>query len=48
MQLSIKYGKEKACKKRKRITEIEASLKIFKENCSRCPSAEKILNNSKF
>ncbi|KAL9967827.1 hypothetical protein ACROYT_G026124 [Oculina patagonica] len=39
-QLSIKYGKEKARKKRKRITDIEASLKICEENCSRCPSAE--------
>ena len=41
-QLSIKYGKEKARKKRKRITDIEASLKICEENCSRCPSAENL------
>ena len=41
-QLSIKYGKEKACKKRKRITDIEASLKICEENCNGCPSAENL------
>ena len=41
-QLSIKYGKEKAREKRKRITDIEASLKICEQNCSRCPSAENL------
>ena len=41
-QLSIKYGKEKARKKRKRITDIEASLKICEENCKGCPSAENL------
>ena len=41
-QLSIKYGKEKASKKRKMITNIEASLKSCEEICSRCPSAENL------
>ena len=40
-QLSIKYGKERASKKRKRITDIEALPKICEENC-RCPSAENL------
>ena len=41
-QLSIKYGKEKASKKREMVTDIEALLKICEENCSRCPSAENL------
>ena len=41
-QLSIKYGKERASKKRKRITDIEASLNFCEENCSRCPSADNL------
>ena len=36
----MKYGKEKARKKREQITDIEASLKTCKENCGRCTSPE--------
>ena len=46
-QLSIKYGKEKARKKRKRITDIEASLTIWRKIAADVLLL-KILNNSKF
>ena len=41
-QVSIKYGKEKARKRREKITDIEASLKTCEENCGRCPSSENL------
>ena len=38
-QISIKYGKQRARKRREKvITDIEAPLKICVENCERCPS----------
>ena len=40
--MSIKYGKEKALKRREKITVIEASLKTCEENCGRCPSPENL------
>ena len=40
--MSIKYGKEKARKRREKITVIEASLKTCEENCGRCPSPENL------
>ena len=41
-QVSIKYSKEKARKRREKITDIEASLKTCKENCGRSPSPENL------
>ena len=41
-QVSIKYSKEKACKRREKITNIEASLKTCEENCGRSPSPENL------
>ena len=41
-QVSMEYGKEKARKKRKNITDIEASLKACEENCVECPSPENL------
>ena len=41
-QASMEYGKEKARKKRKNITDIEASLKACEENCVECPSPENL------
>ena len=41
-QVSIKYSKEKARKRREKITNIEASLKTCKENCGRSPSPENL------
>ena len=43
-QVSIKYSKEKAFKRRKKISDIEASLKAYEEKCSSCPSPENIEN----
>ena len=43
-QVSIKYSKEKAFKRRKNISDIEASLKANEEKCSSCPSPENIEN----
>ena len=40
-QVSIKYSKEKAFKRRKKISDIEASLKAYEEKCSSCPSPER-------
>ena len=40
--MSIKYGKEKARKRREKITVIDASLKTCEENCGRCPSPENL------
>ena len=37
-QVTIKYSKKKAHKKREKISEIEASLKISEENCSANPT----------
>ena len=39
-QASIKYGKDKARKRREKIADIEAALKTCEENCGRCPSLE--------
>ena len=41
-QVSIKYSKEKARKRREKITNIEASLKTCEENCGRSPSPENL------
>jgi len=41
-QVSRKHGKEKACKRREKITDIEASLKTCVENCGRSPSLENL------
>ena len=41
-QVSINYSKEKARKRRKKITDIEASLKTCEENCGRSPSPENL------
>ena len=41
-QASIKYSKERARKRREKITDIEASLKTCKENCARSPSPENL------
>ena len=41
-QASIKYGKDKARKRREKIADIEAALKTFEENCGRCPSLENL------
>ena len=41
-QVSIKYGKEKARKRREKIIDVEASLKTCEENCGRCPSSENL------
>ena len=41
-QVSIKYSKEKAHKRRGKITDIEASLKTCEENCGRSPSPENL------
>ena len=40
----IKYSKEKAFKRRKTISDIEAFLKAYEEKCSSCPSPENIEN----
>ena len=41
-QVSIKYSKEKARKRRGKVTDIEASLKTCEENCGRSPSPENL------
>ena len=41
-QVSINYSKEKARKRREKITDIEASLKTCEENCGRSPSPENL------
>ena len=41
-QFSIKFGKERARKRREKITDIEASMKTCEENCERCPSPENL------
>ena len=41
-QVSIKYSKEKARKRREKNTDIEASLKTCEENCGRSPSPENL------
>ena len=41
-QASIKYGKDKARKRREKIADIEAALKTCEENCGRCPSLENL------
>ena len=41
-QVSIKYSKEKARKRREKVTDIEASLKTCEENCGRSPSPENL------
>ena len=41
-QASIKYGKDKARKRREKIVDIEAALKTCEENCGRCPSLENL------
>ena len=41
-QVSINYSKEKAHKRREKITDIEASLKTCEENCGRSPSPENL------
>ena len=43
-QVSMEYGKEKARKKREKVTDIEASLKTCEENCAQYPSV-KTFNN---
>ena len=39
-QVSIKYSKEKARKKRKQMSDIEASLRICEERCNESPTLE--------
>ena len=39
-QVTIKYSKERACERRKKLSGIETSLKTLEENCSGCPSSE--------
>ena len=41
-QVSMEYGKEKARKKRKNITDIEVSLNACEENRVECPSLENL------
>ena len=41
-QVSMEYGKEKARKKREKVTDIEASLKTCEENCAQYPSDENL------
>ena len=41
-QVSMEYGKEKACKKREKVTDIEASLKTCEETCAQYPSDENL------
>ena len=41
-QASIKYGKDKARKRREKVADIEAALKTCEENCGRCPSLENL------
>ena len=41
-QMIIKYSKERACERRKNLSDIETSLKTLEENCSRCPSSENV------
>ena len=41
-QATIKYSKERACERRKKLSGIETSLKTLEENCSRCPSSENV------
>ena len=41
-QVSINYSKEKARKRREKITDIEASLKTCEENRQRSPSPENV------
>ena len=41
-QVSTKFAKEKARKKRQKITDVENNLKACEENCGRCPSPENI------
>ena len=41
-QASIKFGKEKARERRRKISEIESSLKQCEEDCSVCPSPANI------
>ena len=38
----MEYGKEKARKKREKVTDIEASLKTCEENCGQYPSDENL------
>ena len=39
-QVSIKYSKERALKKRKKISDLETSLKICEEKCNESPTFE--------
>ena len=39
-QVSIKYSKERACEKRKKISDIETSLKLSEEKCNESPTVE--------
>ena len=39
-QVSIKYSKEKALKKRKKISDLETSLRICEEKCNESPTFE--------
>ena len=39
-QVSIKYSKEKALKRRKKISDLETSLRICKEKCNESPTFE--------
>ncbi len=39
-QVSIKYSKEKAREKRKKISDIETSLKLSEEKCNESPTVE--------
>ena len=41
-QVSMEYGKEKARKKREKVTDIEASLITCEENCAQYPSDENL------
>ena len=38
-QVTMKYSKEKACQRRKKLSDIEASLRTCKERCNELPSA---------
>ena len=39
-QVTMKYSKEKARQRRKKVSDIEASLRICEERCNESPSAE--------